>query len=99
MEKIPLTYGLPGETIAVMMILNKNTKVKLHKPDGDTDFFDIVAGVLQGETLTPYLFIICQDYVLRISIDLMKENGLHWKSQEADDTPHKLFRARTTLMT
>ena len=24
----------------------------------------------------PYLFIICQDYVLRMSIDLMQENGL-----------------------
>ena len=40
-----------------------------------TDYFDIVAGVLQGDTLAPYLFIICQDYVLRTSIDLMKENG------------------------
>ena len=23
-------------------------KVKVHSPDGDSDFFDIVAGVLQG---------------------------------------------------
>ena len=41
----------------------------LHKsivcsPDGDTDYFDIVAGVLQGDTLATYLFIICLDYVL-----------------------------------
>ena len=43
--------------------------------DGDTDYFDIVAGVLQGDTLTPYLFIISLDYVLRTSIDLTKENG------------------------
>ena len=40
----------------------------------ETDFFDIVAGVLQGNTLAPYLFIICLDYVLRKSIDLMEEN-------------------------
>ena len=40
-----------------------------------TDYFDIVAGVLQGGTLAPYLFIICLDYVLRTSIDKMKENG------------------------
>ena len=41
----------------------------------ETDYFDIVAGVLQGDTLALYLFIICLDYVLRTSIDQMKENG------------------------
>ena len=45
-------------------------------PDGDTDYFDIVAGVLQGDTLAPYLFIICLDYVLRTFVDKIKENGL-----------------------
>ena len=34
-----------------------------------------LAGVLQGDTLAPYLFIICLDYVLRTSIDKIKENG------------------------
>ena len=37
---------------------NKNMKVKVHSPNGDTDFLDIVASVLQGDTLDPYLFII-----------------------------------------
>ena len=37
--------------------------------------FDIVAGGLQGDTLAPYLFIICLDNVLGMSIDLMKKNG------------------------
>ena len=41
----------------------------------ETDYFDIVAGVLQGDTLAPYQSIIYLDYVLRMSIDLMKENG------------------------
>ena len=44
-------------------------------PDGDTEYFDIVAGVLQGDTLAPYLFIISLDYVLRTSIDKIRENG------------------------
>ena len=30
---------------------------------------------MQGDTLVPYLFIICLEYVLRTSIDKMKENG------------------------
>ena len=56
-------------------MLYRNTKVKVCSPDGDTDYFDIVTGVLQGDTLAPYLFIICLDYMLRTCIDKMKENG------------------------
>ena len=41
----------------------------------ETDYFDIVAGVLQGDTLAPYLFFISLDSVLRMSIDLMIENS------------------------
>ena len=41
----------------------------------ETDYFDIVSGVLQGDILAPYLFIICLDYVLRTSRDLRKENS------------------------
>ena len=33
------------------MMLYKNTKVKVQSPDEDTDFFDIDAGVMQGDTL------------------------------------------------
>ena len=57
------------------MVLYKNTKVKVHSLDGDIDFFDIVAGVLQGDIFALYLFIIYLDYMLRTSINLMKENG------------------------
>ena len=75
MEQILLDFSLPKETVAAMMMLYKNTKVKVCSSDGDTDYFDIVAGVLQGETLVSYLFIICLHYVLRMSIDKMEENG------------------------
>ena len=75
MEQILLVYGLPKETVAAITILYRNTKVKVRSPDGDTEYFDIVAGVLQGGTLAPYLFIICLDYVLRTLIDKIRENG------------------------
>ena len=75
MEQILLAYGLPKETVAAITILYRNTKVKVRSPDGDTEYFDIVAGVLQGDTLAPYLFIICLDYVLRTSIDKIRENS------------------------
>ena len=75
MEQILLAYGLPKETVAAIVMLYKNTKVKVHSQDGDTDYFDIVAGVPKGDTLVPYLFIICLDYMLIMSIDIVKDNG------------------------
>ena len=74
MERILLAHGLHKETVAAIY---KNTKVKVRSPDGNIDYFDIVAGLLQGDTLAPYLFIICLNYVIRTFIDLMKENGFH----------------------
>ena len=58
-------------------------------PDGDTEYFDIVAGVLQGDTLTPYLFIICLDYVLRTSIDKIRENGFELTKRRSKRYPAK----------
>ncbi len=58
MEQILLAYGLPKETIAAITILERNTKVKVRSPDVDKEYFHIAAGVLQGDTLATYLFII-----------------------------------------
>ena len=65
MEQILLAYAQLKESVVAIMILYRNTKVKVRSPIGDTEYFDIVAGVLQGDSLAPYLFIICLDYVLR----------------------------------
>ena len=76
MEQILLVYGLPKEIVAAIMMLYRSTKVKVCSPDEDTDYFDIVAGVLQGDS---YLFIICLDYVLRTSIDKLKKKKNGYK--------------------
>ena len=89
MEQILLAYRLPKETVAAIMILYRNTKVKVRSPDGDTEYFDIVAGVLQGDTLAPYLFIICLDYVLRTSIDKIRENGFELTKRRSKRYPAK----------
>ena len=88
MEQILLAYGLPKETVAAITILYRNTKVKVHLPDGDTEYFDIVA-VLQEDTLAPYLFIICLDYMLRISIDKIRENGFELIKKRSRRYPTK----------
>ena len=64
--------------------------MKVRSLDGDTEYFDIVAGVLQGSTtLAPYLFIICLDYVLRTSIDKIKENGSELTKKRSRRYPAK----------
>ena len=87
MEQILLAYGLPKEIDTTIMMSYKNTKGMVHSPDGD--FFDYVAGVLQGDILAPYLLILCLDYVLRTSIDLIKENCFTLKKTRSRRYPAK----------
>ena len=87
MEQILLAYGIPKETIAAITILYRNTKVKVQSPDGDTEYFDIVAGVLQGDTLVPYFFIICLDYILRTSIDKNQREWLRTDEEKKQKIP------------
>ena len=46
------------------MMFNKNIKAIVSSPVGDTDYFDIVTGVLQGDTFPLCLFILGPVYVL-----------------------------------
>ena len=62
-------------------------KVKVCSPDEDTDYSDIVVGLLQGDTLVLYLFIICLDYLLRTSIDKRKDNGFKLTKEKSRRYP------------
>ena len=41
-----------------------------------TNWSDIVVEVLQKDTLEPFLFMNCQDFVVRTSIDIIKDISL-----------------------
>ena len=83
------------------MMLYRNTKAKVYSPDGDTDYFDIVAGVMLGDTLSPYLFIICLEYVLRTFIIKRKKKKLFQanKGKKQKEPRTKKIRTLTTPMT
>jgi hypothetical protein len=49
------------------MYYGAKTKVK-YSNDHFTNFIDLIIGVLQGETLAPYLFVIVLDYVMRVAL-------------------------------
>ena len=94
-----LAYGLPKETVAAITILYRNTKMKVRSPDGDTEYFDIAAGVQQGDTLAPYLFIICLDYVLRTLIEKNQRKWLQADEEKKQKVPpQKPLQTPTTPM-
>ena len=52
---------------------------------------------MQGDVLALYLFIICEDYVLSMSTNLIKENGFTIrKRQEQDNIQLKITWMLTT---
>ena len=65
--EILAAYGVPEVIVSAINVLYINTEAQVLSPDGDTDFFEILAGVLQGDTLAPFLFITALDYALRIA--------------------------------
>ena len=55
----------------------------------ETDYFDIIAGVLHRATVAPCLLIICLDYMLRTSVDKIKENGFKLTKEKSRRYPAK----------
>ncbi|KAL5249369.1 hypothetical protein ACHWQZ_G018286 [Mnemiopsis leidyi] len=51
--------------IKAIRLLYDTAKSRVQTSDGLTDFFETLIGVLQGDTLAPFLFIIVLDYILR----------------------------------
>ena len=69
MKDILIIYGIPTEIVNSIFMLYKKTCSMVRSPDGDTPFFNITTVVLQGDTLLPFLFIICLDYILKKLLD------------------------------
>ena len=66
MFDVLLAYGIPSQIVKGIKGLYIDTVAQVVTKDGNTNFFPIVAGVLQGDTLALYIFIIILDYVMRI---------------------------------
>ena len=79
-----------NEIIKAIMTMYSNTQAFVRSPDGDTKFFNIIAGVLQGDTFAPYLFIIVLDYVLR-NLDQTKDLGFTLKKHLSRRNPAEML--------
>ena len=80
-------YGIPEKIINAIRALYVSTKAKVISSDGDTNIFDIHAGVLQGDTLAPFLFIIVLDYILKISVDSFNNKGIQINAPQGTRNP------------
>ena len=87
MFNILALYGIPTAIIDAIKILYTDTSATVLSPDGETEAFDICAGILQGDTLAPFLFIIVLDYVLRMSVDKINDNGLEIHPRKSSRNP------------
>ena len=54
--------------------LYQGTKARVITPVGKTDFFELQTGVLQGDTLEPYIFSIVLDYAMTRVLDGREED-------------------------
>ena len=65
-----------GQILAVQVIIEGvRIKAMIWSPNGDTDFFDVLASVFQDDKLTSFLFILSHYYVRRASVDPLNEIG------------------------
>ena len=61
MFEILRKYGVPFEFVDAIPMLYANSTARVITEDGVSDSFLVATGVLQGDTIAPYLFVIALD--------------------------------------
>ena len=89
MFKILELYGIPPKIITAIKLLYTDTSSTIVTSDGETPPIPILAGILQGDTLAPFLFIIVVDYILRMSIDRISSCGYELQPRKSSRFPAK----------
>ena len=86
MEQILLNYNSPHETVAVSM---RTPELASDPLMATKNFLTSPTGVLQGDSLTPLLFMVGLHYLLRISVDKIKESGFVLTGAKSRNCPAK----------
>mgnify|MGYP000715164312 CR=1 FL=1 len=68
LEKILLAYYVPPILVTAIMSLYKGSSTFVKTSDGISEKINLAAGVIQGDTLAPYLFVLVMDWILRTAI-------------------------------
>ena len=76
MWKIVEMHGIPSKIVNIMKSMYDGSESCVRVNQGHTDFFNVDSGVRQGDSLSPLLFIIVLDYVMR-KVELAG-GGIEW---------------------
>jgi len=74
--KVLQHYGIDGDLLDMIKLLYKNTRTAIRVGDGRTEEFSLKAGVKQGCVLSPLLFNIYLDFVVRQALKRFGEAGV-----------------------
>ena len=70
-------YGNSPLIVNAIKLIYEDSLAQGLTPGGATSFFYIVAGIFQGDTLAPFLFIMVLDYALRRDYNISdSESGI-----------------------
>ena len=82
--KIVASYGIPDQFIAIFKDLYEGSSCCIQNSNGISAPFDILSGVKQGCILSPFLFTIVIDFVLRRSME-NETYGIPWRNKRLCD--------------
>ena len=91
MFEILKSYGVPKRMLQLIISIYEKTMARVTSPDGDTLLFKILAGIMQGDTLAPYLFIIVLDYALTQALEGKEELGFTLVPRRSRRHPAKII--------
>ena len=83
MIKILKAYGIPPNLLRAIENIYYNTRATVRTPDGESEEFNISAGVLQGDTLAPFLFYNCLG--LRVEAGNRGAGGRPWVHNDPEE--------------
>ena len=78
--KVARTYGIPESFINIFRNIYLHSSCCMKTDIGNTEFFDIVTSVRQGCTLSPFLFLLAIDFVMREAMN-DPDLGIKWNNK------------------
>lgn len=82
--KIMAHYGIPQKVINITKKLYEHSSCRVRTNSGHTEYFDIVTGVRQGCILSPTLFLLTIDFVMRRATN-RDDFGIEWGNGRLTD--------------